>query len=30
MEDARGREIARASGTFMPSDIALTSLAGYR
>lgn len=30
LEDERGRELARGSGTFMPSDIALTAELGYR
>jgi uncharacterized protein (TIGR00369 family) len=30
LEDDRGRELARGSGTFMPSQIALTAELGYR
>jgi uncharacterized protein (TIGR00369 family) len=30
LEDSRGREIARGSGAFMPSTIALADLKGYR
>lgn len=30
LEDARGREVARGSGAFMPSTIALTTDIGYR
>jgi len=30
LEDERGREIARGSGTFMPSTVSLTELSAYR